>query len=192
MISLRFASPQDAEALLEIYRPYVEETTISFETQTPSISEFRRRIVDISSQFPYLVAQENGEILGYAYAHPYHERAAFRWTVESSVYVRRDCRGRHIGQTLYGALLPLLRAQGVKVVCAVVTIPNEPSMAFHRAMGFQEEGLLRNVGYKLGVWRSVAYLSLRLGSLDLPPQELIPISALDPGTVSGIIGGGKN
>lgn len=189
---IRFASPRDAEELLEIYRPYVEQTTISFETQTPSCSEFRRRIADISGQFPYLVAQENGEILGYAYAHPYHERAAFRWTVESSVYVRRDCRGRHIGQALYGALLKLLQAQGVKVVCAVVTIPNEPSMAFHRAMGFVEEGLLRDVGYKLGVWRSVAYLSLRLGSPDLPPQELRPIGALDPETVSGILDGGKN
>ena len=187
MITLRFALPNDAEALLDIYRPYVEETTVSFETEVPSIAVFRQRIADISGLFPYLIAQENGEILGYAYAHPFHERAAFRWTVESSVYVRQDVRGRHVGKVLYDALLPLLRIQGIQTVCAVVTIPNDPSMAFHQAMGFREEGLLQNVGYKLGVWRSVAYLCLRLGPSNGEPPALLGIHKLDPELIAGIL-----
>ena len=115
VIALRFARPEDAPALLEIYRPYVEETSITFETQVPSEAEFCRRITEISSQFPYLVAEESGVLLGYAYAHPFHERAAYSWTVESSIYVSQAHRGRHIGTMLYRALLsPAGTARGEK------------------------------------------------------------------------------
>ena len=130
MITLRFARPEDADALLEIYRPYVEETAISFETSVPSREEFLRRITEISAFYPYLLAESDEQILGYAYAHEFGERGAFRWTVETSIYVRRDCRGAGVGARLYRALFELLRAQGMRTACAIITCPNDPSFAF--------------------------------------------------------------
>jgi phosphinothricin acetyltransferase len=124
------------------------------------------------------VAEEDGVLLGYAYAHAFHERAAYGWVVETSIYVRMDARGQHIGTRLYGALLGLLKAQGVETACAVVTIPNEPSVGFHRRMGFQTGALLPQMGYKLGRWCGVAYLYLHLGTGAVPPEPVTPIGLL--------------
>ena len=184
---LRLATLADAPALLEIYRPYVENTTVSFETEVPSLSEFEGRIREYSEKFPYLVAEEDGAILGYAYAHAFHERAAYGWTVETTIYLRQDQRGKGIGKKLYGALLPLLREQGVKNACAVVTIPNDPSMAFHQAMGFQTGNLLPMFGYKKGTWCGVAYLYLSLSTHGDQPSPVIPLSALPRETVEKLL-----
>lgn len=175
---LRFAAEQDAPALLEIYRPYVETTSITFETEVPTVAEFRERIRDVLTMFPYLVIEEDGELLGYAYAHPFHQRAAFDWTVESSVYVRQDVRHGQIGTILYQALMERLSIQGVRNVCAVVTVPNEPSMAFHKRMGFRSAGILPDFGYKMGQWHGVEYLYQRLGTDMEAPKPLIPQTAL--------------
>lgn len=181
MMHLRFASPEDAPALLEIYRPYVEKTTISFETEVPSCEEFAERIREYSRDFPYLVAEEDGTVLGYAYAHPFHERAAYAWTVESSIYVSELARGRHIGKKLYEALFALLKAQGIKNVCAVVTIPNEPSMAFHQKLGFRAGAMLPGFGYKLGQWCGVAYLYRALDENRQDcPEKPVGIHGLPP------------
>ena len=185
---LRFAAPADAETLLEIYRPYVEETTITFETAVPSPAEFRARIRDISAQYPYLVLEEDGVILGYAYAHAFHERAAFHWTAETTVYVRRDLRGKHLGATLYRSLLELLAAQGVETACALVTVPNAPSICFHQAMGFSLEGSLPHMGYKLERWCGLAYLCRRLPQPEGQPPVFRPVWELEPGLVEKIFG----
>ena len=116
---IRLARESDAEKLLEIYRPYVETTSITFETEVPTVAEFAGRIRETLTKFPYLVIEEDGEILGYAYAHPFHTRAAYGWTVESSVYLRRDVRHGHIGTLLYEALLERLERQGVRNVCEI-------------------------------------------------------------------------
>ena len=173
---IRLATEQDAAALLEIYRPYIEETSITFETEVPSLSEFSGRIRDTLTMFPYLVYEAKGEILGYAYAHTFYGRAAYDWTVESSVYVRRDLRHGGVGTALYQRLFELLRAQGIRNVCAVITVPNEPSMAFHEKLGFQVGGVLPNFGYKLGQWHGVSYLYLPLADHpDAPePRLLLP------------------
>lgn len=175
MISLRFATVNDAPALLEIYRPYVENTSISFETEVPALAEFEARIREYSAFFPYLVAEEDGKILGYAYAHAFHERKAYQWTVETSIYVAETARGNHVGKTLYGALLPLLKAQGIQNTCAVITVPNAPSMAFHHAMGFHSGNLLPDFGYKNGAWRGVAYLYCALGPHEASPKPPVSI-----------------
>ncbi len=177
---LRFAVEQDAPELLEIYRPYVETTSITFETEAPTVEEFAERIRDTLTKFPYLVVEEDGKILGYAYAHPYHVRAAYGWTVESSVYVRQDVRHGHIGTLLYEALLERLECQGIRNVCAVVTVPNEPSVAFHKRMGFVSAGILPDFGYKLGEWHGVEYLYRHLGSQGEAPKPLLPPSELPP------------
>ena len=169
---IRMATVQDAAELLEIYRPYVEETSITFETEVPTEVEFAERIAEILSRFPYLVAEEDGRLLGYAYAHPFHQRAAYGWTVESSVYVRKDVRHGHIGTLLYEKLLSMLRAQGVRNVCAVITVPNAPSMAFHKKLGFEIGGVLPDFGYKLGRWHGVSYLYRSLGGGAEAPAPL--------------------
>ncbi len=187
MPMLRFVKPEDASRLLEIYRPYVEHTTISFETEPPSLEEFQRRITSFSGWFPYLVAEEDEAILGYAYAHAFHERAAYGWTVETSIYVERGLRGKGLGKRLYQALLTLLQAQGIRTVCAVVTIPNDPSIGFHQALGFHQAGILPQVGYKLGQWHDVAYLTRQLNPAQDAPEPLIPVGSLEPEWVQRVL-----
>lgn len=187
METLRFAAPEDAPELLEIYRPYVEHTSVSFETELPSLEEFQRRIVSFSRRFPYLVAEEDGALLGYAYAHAFHERAAYGWTVETTIYVGQKARGRGLGRRLYRGLLTLLQAQGVQTACAVVTIPNDPSIGFHQAMGFRLAGVLPHMGYKLGRWCGVGYLTLQLSQSRDAPDPVIPVGQLDPVWVRGVL-----
>ena len=177
---IRLARESDAEELLEIYRPYVETTSITFETEVPTVEEFAGRIRDTLTKFPYLVIEEDGAILGYAYAHPFHQRAAYGWTVESSVYVRQNVRHGHVGSLLYQALMERLERQGVRNVCAVVTVPNEPSMAFHARMGFTSAGILPNFGYKMDEWHGVEYLYRQLGPMGESPKPLLPLKELPP------------
>jgi len=184
-VSLRPVTPQDAPALLEIYRPYVLETTVTFETAVPEEAEFARRIGDIAPRFPYLAAEApEGTLLGYAYARPFGERAAYRWTVETSIYLRREVRGRGIGKKLYRALLAILEKQGVRSAVAVITVPGEESLGFHRALGFQDRGLIPRAGYKRGLWCGVAHLQYELPAPREAPGPLIPMEALDPAFVS--------
>lgn len=185
MITLRFATVRDSAALVEIYRPYVERTSISFETETPSVAVFSGRIADFSEKFPYILAEEDGIALGYAYAHAFHDRAAYGWTVETSIYVAQQARSRHVGKRLYQALLDLLTLQGIRNACAVIAIPNQPSLAFHKAMGFETGGTLPDFGYKLGQWHSVVYLYKALGRG--APGPVVPIGSLDPQAVQEIL-----
>lgn len=185
MITLRFATVRDSAALVEIYRPYVERTSISFETETPSVAVFSGRIADFSEKFPYILAEEDGIALGYAYAHAFHDRAAYGWTVETSIYVAQQTRSRHVGKRLYQALLDLLTLQGIRNACAVIAIPNQPSLAFHKAMGFDTGGTLPDFGYKLGQWHSVVYLYKALGRGE--PAPVVPIGSLDPQAVADIL-----
>jgi len=175
---LRLAKETDGETLLDIYRYYVEETSITFETEVPTLREFQGRIRDTLTKFPYLVLEEDGEILGYAYAHPFHQRAAYNWTVETSIYVRKNPRRGGVGTCLYEALFDMLRRQGVQALCAIVTVPNEPSMAFHQRMGFSVAGTIPRCGYKLGQWHGVAYLYRLLSEGGEAPPPLRPLREL--------------
>ena len=158
-ITLRFATPEDARELAAIYAPYVETTAISFEYEAPSAEEFTRRIAEVQERYPYLAAVRNGEIVGYAYAHPYGVRKAYSWSVELSVYIRRDCRGLGIGRMLYEAMEEILKAQNITnlyVLVAGVEIEDEylthDSQKFHLAMGYAYVGKLNKAGYKFGKW----------------------------------------
>ena len=185
---IRFACPGDAESLLEIYRPYVEATSISFETSVPSVAEFRQRIRCFSEKYPYLVLEEDGIPLGYAYAHGFHTRAAYDWAAETTIYLRQGLHRRGYGKALYAALLRLMEAQGLYRACAVVVIPNENSMGLHKAMGFEISGILPEYGYKMGQWRSVAYLTKKLRPADAPPERVLPIAQLPRQTIAEILG----
>ena len=177
-VTLRPVREADAEALLSIYAPYVRETVISLETVPPSVEEFRRRIREITAVYPYHAAEAGGRVVGYAYAHRFHERAAYDWTAETTVYVGQDARGCGVGRILYETLLDELRRMNVVRASALITTENEASLAFHRALGFTEDGVVRNCAYKLGRWVSVATLSKVLQSPAVP-APLIPYPALN-------------
>ena len=162
-ITLRFAAPSDAAKLVEIYRPYVENTTVTFEYDVPSEDEFAARIRAFSTEFPFIVCELDGEAVGYAYAHKYGERFSFRFCAELSVYIAEDFRGKGIGRLLYGALIELLWLQGYKNLYALVAAPNPASFALHDAFGFKEVGRANGVGYKFGKWIDLVTLELIAG-----------------------------
>ena len=158
-ITLRLVTAADAAELAAIYAPYVRETAISFEYEPPTVEEFTGRIEEVLEQFPYLAAVSDGEIVGYAYAHPYGVRKAYSHSVELSVYVRRDCRGLGAGRRLYEAMEVLLQAQNVTNLYALVAgvdVEDEylthDSQKFHAAMGYVQVGKLHKAGYKFGRW----------------------------------------
>jgi len=162
-ILLRRASLSDAAALVEIYRPYVENTSITLEYDVPSVEEFAGRIREFTEDFPYLVCEADGKIAGYAYAHRYKARFGYRFCAELSVYIREDIRAKGLGRRLYGALIDILTEMGFKNLYGVVTNPNPASFALHKAMGFKESGREHLAGYKQGEWRDVVYFERFLG-----------------------------
>jgi len=185
----RFASEDDAAALLAIYAPYVTDTDITFETEVPTEEEFRGRIREISAEYPYLVCERAGRIVGYAYAHRAFARAAYRWDAELTVYLAQDARGEGLGERLYRRLLALLRLQGVQTVYGVVTSPNLASDRLHTRMGFAREGLFRNTGYKCGAWHDVSWYALAIGNYENPPAELKSISQVPQAEREAILKG---
>ncbi len=175
---IRFAAAKDAAELLEVYAPYVTGTTVSFEYEVPAVEEFRRRVEETSARYPYLVWEEDGALLGYAYAHPYAARPAYQWSAELTVYLRQGVSRRGLGSRLYGALMELLRLQGVRNVYGCVTAENTASVAFHHALGFREAGRFSQVGYKLGRWLDVLWLEKAIASGG-EPQPLVSFPQVD-------------
>ena len=185
-MKLRMACPGDARALVEIYRPYLQ-TTVTFEYECPSPEEFQGRVAHTLERYPYLVLEDGGQALGYAYAHPLAQRPAYGWSAELSIYLREDARGQGLGERLYGGLMELIALQGVYTACALVTCPNPASEAFHEKMGFVRTGLQERVGYKNGRWLGVSFYQRALGSYDPAPAPLRPIGELSPGDIGGIL-----
>jgi L-amino acid N-acyltransferase YncA len=175
---IRMARAADAAGIRDIYAPHCERTVVSFETEAPSLAEMSRRIAAVQAHFPWLVFEERGAVQGYSYAGPHHERAAYGWSVDAAVYVREDRQGQGIGRALYGALLALLRRQGIYKVCALITVPNAPSLALHAACGFTPVGIYTGIGYKFGAWRDVAHCQLTLQPQLGAPAPVTPIAAL--------------
>jgi len=176
-IEIRDASPQDAAACAAIYGPYVEETPISFEQRPPDADEMAARIERYSATHPWLVATDEGEVVGYAYGCPYQERPAYRWAAEASVYVSGERRGEGLGRGLYEALFERLRRQGFQVACAGITLPNVPSVGLHERLGFIRIGLSPRIGWKQGRWHDVSWWQLEL----LPEGPGVPPEPLPPG-----------
>jgi phosphinothricin acetyltransferase len=152
----------DAPQIAEIYRPYCENSCISFEEVAPGAAEMADRIEKVSRRYPYLVDEVDGAITGYSYASSHRERAAYRWSVESTIYIHERFHGRGIGRALYTELFGRLRRQGLVKAYAGILVPNPPSQGFHESMGFTLVGIYRKVGYKLGAWRDVGWWELTL------------------------------
>lgn len=185
--TLRPAAEGDTDAMLAIYSPYVEATTVSFEMQPPTPAEFRRRWAAGHEAFPWLCAEEKGELLGYAYAGRLAARPGYNWSVELTIYLAATARGRGVGRRLYTALLALLREQGYCEAYAIITQPGPESEAFHRRMGFRHEGTLRRAGRKQGLVLGISYYALTLKADEGSPPPALPFTALPPGRVAAIL-----
>jgi phosphinothricin acetyltransferase len=176
-MTIRPADPErDAAACAAIYAPSVESTPISFELEPPDAAQFAHRIEKYSATHRFLVAEDGGEVVAYAYACRWRERPAYDWAVEVSVYVDPARMGEGIGRALYAELLDRLRAQGFRTAVAGITLPNPASIALHERMGFERIGALRAVGWKLGGWHDVGYWQLLLApnATDPPAPPLRP------------------
>ena len=179
---IRLATAADSEAVQAIYAPTVSETCISFEEEIPSVEEMGLRIRSTLAGFPWLVCEVEGEVLGYAYAGKHRDRAAYRWSVEVSVYVDGRARRSGIGRGLYVSLLELLGRQGYSNAYAGVTLPNPASVTFHESLGFRPVGVYRAIGYKLGAWRDVGWWWFALN--DHPDAPDLPVKLADLGSDS--------
>lgn len=189
MHTLRVAQPSDSEVVAEIYRPAVVERATSFEIDSPDASEMGRRIAMCLERFPWLVAEEAGRVLGYAYASSHRSRAAYQWSADVSAYVDATQHGRGLGRELYDAVFRLLVLQGYRNAYAGITIPNEASEGFHHALGFTDVGVFHRIGFKLDKWHDVLWLERTLVRDDSAPPPPIPFSVLGPALVTAAIEG---
>ena len=175
---IRTATPEDAVALVEIYDYYVRETAITFEYDTPSVEEFEGRMRKVLQRFPYLVVEQGKEILGYAYASPFHERAAYQWCVEMSIYLKKDARGNGLGSMLYTELESRLKAQGFLNFYACIGYPDVEdehltfaSVRFHEKMGYTLIGKFSRCGYKFDRWYNMVWMEK---PVPLPQDHSLP------------------
>jgi L-amino acid N-acyltransferase YncA len=168
---IRLATIADATQIAAIYAPFCSDSVVSFEESAPTADEMAARIDKTLERFPWLVHDDAGEILGYAYAGKYRDRAAYRWSVEVSCYVRIDSARRGIGRELYSKLFETLIHLGYHNACAGVTLPNAASVGFHEAFGFVPVGVYRHVGYKFGQWHDVGWWQKDLQPLVANPAE---------------------
>jgi phosphinothricin acetyltransferase len=168
---VRAASERDAAACAAIYAPYVTDTVITFETDPPSPAQMAERIAAAQRRHEWLVLEDQGRVVGYAYGIPFHTRAAYRWACEVSVYIELGRRRTGGGRMLYEALLARLTERGFRVAVAGMTLPNEASVGLHRAMGFEPVGTYRRIGFKHGAWHDVAWTQRILATGDDPPPE---------------------
>ncbi|WP_114792830.1 N-acetyltransferase family protein [Niabella yanshanensis] len=187
-MNIGIAHPAQAGGIRDIYAPFVRDGFVTFETQVPDKDNFAERIAQYTQKYPWLVMEENGMVLGYAYASAYRERIAYQWVVECSVYIHASHRKRGIAAKLYEALFEILRLQGLYKVYAVITVPNPQSVGFHEKMGFKWFATYENVGYKAGKWCHVGWWQLTLTEPDDSiPSAPTPFPQLDQLTVDKIL-----
>jgi len=179
---IRPICPEDAPTVAALYAPYVLDSTASFEYDAPTAEEIARRMELLTPQYPWIAAEEDGCLLGYAYASPHSERMAYGWDTHLSVYVAREALGRGVGHRLYAALEEILRRQGYQVLYGVVTGENERSQRFHETMGFVLRAVFPDAGFKHGRWISTCWYEKRLGK-ELPSQFPVSWRTLDLGDI---------
>ncbi len=175
---IRIATEADVGQILAIYAPYIENTTITFEYTVPTEAEFLSRFRLITAQFPWLVWEEEGKILGYAYGSAPFHRDAYRWCAEDSVYLRPDAKGRGIGRSLCTALENVLIYQGYQRLYALITAENQASVAFHEKLGYTHRGLMPEAGFKLGRWIGVIWMDKPLNFVEFPSNFPRPWQAI--------------
>jgi L-amino acid N-acyltransferase YncA len=184
---IRIARDEDAAAIHAIYAPSVITGTATFETALPGVDTMRERLRSRLQHYPWLVWEEAGEVLAYAYAGRFRERAAYDWIAETSIYVRTDAYRRGIARRLYGALLDVMRLQGITQAVGVITLPGTVSVAMHEAMGFRAAGVWRQCGYKLGQWWDVGVWQKELQPAANPPAAMTSFPQLPPAALQSLL-----
>ena len=167
--TIRMATHLDSFSILEIYSPFIKDSTVTFECKLPTVAEFRKRIIEVTKKYPWLVCEVNGEIIGYAYASQYNKRQAYDWSVDYSIYIKPDFHRRGIANALYFGLTQLLKLQGYNNAYVGITLPNSKSKSFHEAFGFKNVGVYHNVGYKLNGWRDVLWMEYAIAKHSSQP-----------------------
>jgi len=174
-VLIRHAEEQDAAAIAAIYRHYVEETPVSFEDVAPDAAEMARRMRgDLPGYHPWFVAEEDGRLVGYAASSPFRTRRAYRWTVETGIYLAPDAAGHGVGRELLSTLLGVLERQGYVAAIGAIALPNAASIALHEKLGFTYAGTYRGVGFKLGEWLDVGLWEKELAPRSAAPKEPVP------------------
>jgi len=176
---IRLATAEDSAAILAIYVPYIRDTSITFETDIPTVAEFANRIETYLQSFPWLVYEHEGMIAGYAYAARHRERTAYQWSVECSVYIAETSFRSGIARALYTALLDILKHQGFTLAYAVINLPNPQSVGFHESLGFTYFATYEKVGYKLGKWKNVGWWRRQLNDFIQEPAAPVKFSEID-------------
>ena len=179
MALIRLANEADAAGVAEFYRPYVEDSRISFEEQAPDAAEMARRLTgDPPGLYPWLVADECGRTLGFASSSPFRTRRAYRWSVETGIYLAPHGSGRGLGNSLLSALTDLLTRQGFVAAIGAIALPNDPSVRLHEALGFKPAGTYRGTGFKMGAWIDVGLWQKDLAPRTASPAEPLPFEGL--------------
>lgn len=184
-IRIRSASREDAEKLLEIYAPYVRQTAITFENDVPTVEEFAARMEQVLAKYPYLVAEQEGELLGYTYAGPFKTRAAYDWAVETSIYVRQDRKRMGIGSRLYNALEEALKAQGVLNLNACIAYAvtedaylTNDSVRYHERCDYKLAAHFHQCGYKFNRWYDMVWMEKLIGKHTPNPRKVRPYGGI--------------
>lgn len=190
---IRLATPDDAAAVRDVYAPAVISSAISFELTVPTVAEMAGRIADRFPRYPWLVAEADGRIGGYAYAGRFHPRAAYDWSVETSVYVGADRHRQGVGRDLYAALFAVLAAQGFRQATAGIALPNPASVALHQRAGFALVGVYRAVGWKLDAWHDVGWWQRPIGpgAGAGAPAAIVDLTGLEPATLEAALAAGS-
>lgn len=171
---IRFATAADIPAMLAIYEPYVKNTCYSFEYTVPTVETFTARFETYTRQMPWLVWEEEGTVLGYAYGSLPFTRAAYAWCGEVSIYLSPQIQGKGVGRMLYTALEELLWRQGYRVIYALITTENQGSLRFHEKMGYRQTAVLPGCGFKFGRWLGIVWMEKRAKTVDLPTFPPVP------------------
>lgn len=194
-LSLRIASPSDAAKILEIYAPYVTNTVISFEYEVPSLEEFTERIRKTQKTYPYLVAEYQGEILGYAYTNPFVGRAAYAWAAETTIYVKENQKKKGIGKKLYHAIEEISKLQNILNLNACIGYPetedeylNKNSVEFHKHLGYRFVGEFYQCGYKFNRWYNMVWMEKIIGPHQSPQPPVIPFPDLPKVSLDKLLG----
>lgn len=192
-VQLRFAKLEDADKLLEIYRPYVESedsalSNVSFEYVAPSVETFRERIKNISAEYPYLVLEEGGKTLGYAYAHPYIAREAYQWSAEVTIYLAPLGHGKGYGTMLYDALEDMLRLQGITNLYACIAYDNAASIGFHGSRGYAINGMFKQCAFKNDQWLDMVWMEkIMQGAREAKAELIKPIWKIDKALLQQVL-----
>ena len=185
---IRTVQLSDAEAILKVYAPFITDTCISFEYIVPSVEEFAQRIASISAEYPYIVLEEDGEIVGYAYSHRYLERVAYSWDVEVTIYLAPKVQGKGLGVILYDTLEKLMALQNIKNLYSCITGDNVHSIEMHRAMGYELIGTFPKAGFKHNRWLDVVWMAKAIGEKENAPLPFVPFAEVEASKIEEVLG----